>query len=112
MAFKRVARYGQGFQAAFQPFGRISEEIAEINQCCENIGRDPNELTFSVRMYLDPMGIMEKEKSLTGSPAQMQATIAQMESIGVSHILLDPVAPGGIQGRLEAVERLMKSIAD
>jgi probable F420-dependent oxidoreductase len=112
MAFKRVARYGQGFQAAFQPFGRISEEIAEINQCCENIGRDPNELTFSVRMYLDPMGIMEKEKSLTGSPAQMQATIAQMESIGVSHILIDPVAPGGIQGRLEAVERLMESIAD
>ena len=112
MAFKRVAKYGQGFQAAFQSISRISEEIAEIKQCCENIGRDPTELTFSVRMYLDPMGIMEKEKSLTGSTEQIQATVAQFESIGVSHILIDPVAPGGIQGRLTAVESFMESIAD
>lgn len=112
MAFRRVAKYGQGFQAAFQPISRISEEIAEIKQCCENIDRDPNELTFSVRMYLDPMGIMEKEKSLTGSREQIQAIVAQFESIGVSHILMDPVAPGGIQGRLAAVESFMESIAD
>jgi probable F420-dependent oxidoreductase len=111
MAFRRVARYGQGFQAAFQPLSRIREEIDEIRQCCENIGRDPVELTFSVRMYLDPMGIMEKEKSLTGTPEQMQVTVAQMASIGVSHILLDPVAPGGIQGRLEAVETFMGIMA-
>ncbi len=112
MAFRRVAQYGQGFQAAFQPMSRISEEIEEISQCCESIGRDPAELTFSVRMYLDPMGIMEEEKSLTGSPEQIQATVGQLEKIGVSHILIDPVAPGGIQGRLAAVERLMGSLAD
>jgi hypothetical protein len=38
----------------------------------------------------------------------MQVAVAQMASIGVSHILLDPVAPGGIRGRLEAVETFME----
>ena len=108
LAFQRVAKYGQGFQAAFQPFDRIKEEINEIHQCCDSIARDPKELTFSVRMYLDPKGMMEPEKSITGNQDQMLATIEQMKSIGVSHILLDPVAPGGIDGRLEAVERFME----
>jgi probable F420-dependent oxidoreductase len=107
-AFKRVARYGQGFQAAFQPFDRVREEIEEVHRCCEDIHRDPEELTFSVRMYLDPNGMMDPEKSITGNEDQMQTTIEQMKSIGVSHILLDPVAPGGTTGRLEAVEQFME----
>ncbi|HIL98683.1 MAG TPA: TIGR03619 family F420-dependent LLM class oxidoreductase, partial [Pseudomonadales bacterium] len=110
LAFHRVAKYGQGFQAAFQPFDRIKEEISEIHACCETIGRDPKELTFSVRMYLDPKGMMEPEKSITGNQEQILATIEQMRSIGVSHILLDPVAPGGVDGRLEAVEQFIEFV--
>jgi len=112
LAFQRVAKYGQGFQAAFQSFERIKEEIKEIHQCCEEVDRDPNELTFSARMYLDPKGMMEPEKSITGSHEQMLATIDQFRSIGVSHILIDPVAPGGLDGRLDAVEQFMEFAND
>ena len=111
-AFRRVAKYGQGFQAAFQPIKRIREEIAEIRQCCEAINRDPAELTLSVRVYLDPGSVMEESKSISGSRDQMLATIEDMKAIGVSHIVLDPVAPGGISGRLEAVEVFMTDVVD
>ena len=107
-AFERVARYGQGFQAAFQPIARIKDEITEVRECCEILNRDPEELTFSARVYLDPNGVMESEKSITGSAQQIQDTIGAMDAAGISHLLLDPVAPGGIAGRLDAVERFMQ----
>lgn len=107
-AFERAAKYGQGFQAAFQPVARIKDEITEVRQCCEDLQRDPAELTFSARVYLDPKGVMESEKSITGSAQQMQDTIGELEAAGISHLLLDPVAPGGITGRLDAIERFMQ----
>jgi len=42
----------------------------------------------------------------------MLATIDQFRSIGVSHILIDPVAPGGLDGRLDAVEQFMEFAND
>ena len=52
-AFERVARYGHGFQAAFQPLEVVKDEIAAIHRCCEAIDRDPAELTMSIRVDLD-----------------------------------------------------------
>jgi|TARA_Y100000310_G_scaffold86746_1_gene83632 probable F420-dependent oxidoreductase len=109
-AFERVARHGHGFQAAFQPIARIVQEIEEIHRCCAAIGRDPAELTLSVRVYLDPNGVMESDKSIAGSTGQMQDTIGELAAIGVSHVLLDPVAPGGILGRLDAIERFIQDV--
>ena len=110
-AFRRAARYGQGFHAAFQPLSIIEKQINEVKRCCEAINRDPDELTWSTRVYLDPDSLMESSKSIAGSRQQMLSTIAQMEAIGLSHVVLDPVAPGGITGRLEAVERFMLEVA-
>ena len=109
-AFRRAARYGQGFHAAFQPLSIIEKQINEVKRCCEAINRDPDELTWSTRVYLDPDSLMESSKSIAGSRQQMLSTIAQMEAIGLSHVVLDPVAPGGITGRLEAVERFMLEV--
>lgn len=111
IAFDRVARYGQGFQAAFQSIDVIKEEIDAIRRSCEAIDRDPDDLTMSVRVYLDPDSRMEASKSIAGKPEQMLATIAAMKAIGVTHMVLDPVAPGGIPGRLAAVERFMAEVA-
>ena len=74
-------------------------------------GRDPDELTLSLRVYLDPAGVMKPEHSLAGSPEVMRERIAEFERIGVSHVLLDPVARGGVSGRLEAVCRFMEDVA-
>ena len=110
-AFERVARYGQGFQAAFQPLEVVKEEIDAVHRCCEAIDRDPAELTMSVRVYLDPNELMESAKSIAGTREQMLSSINKMEEIGISHVVLDPVAPGGVSGRLQAVEQFMEEVA-
>ena len=50
-------------------------------------------------------GLADPRKGLRGGIDDMRATVAELEAIGVSHLLLDPVAPGGGEGRLAAVER-------
>ena len=66
---------------------------------------------LSIRLYLDPEGSMPASKSVGGSPEQMLDTIGQWSAIGVDHILLDPVAPGGVNGRRDAMERFMVDVA-
>jgi len=110
-AFRRVARFGQGFHAAFQPIATIRDEIERVRQCCEDVGRDPREITLSTRVYLDPGAVMENAKSIAGSKAQMQDRVGELAAIGLSHIVLDPVAPGGVDGRLAAVEQFMTEVA-
>ena len=54
---------------------------------------------------------MEPAKSLAGSLDQMVETIGHMEEVGISHVLLDPVARGGIKGRLGALGDFMTNVA-
>ena len=50
---------------------------------------------LSIRLYLDPERLDAGGKSIAGSPAEMVDTVGRWAAIGVDHILLDPVAPGG-----------------
>jgi alkanesulfonate monooxygenase SsuD/methylene tetrahydromethanopterin reductase-like flavin-dependent oxidoreductase (luciferase family) len=111
VAFRRVAHYGQAFHAAFQPRNEIANAWGQVQQECEAIGRDPSELTLSLRIYLDPAGAMPSAKSIAGSKVQMLETIAECQEIGISHLLLDPVARGGVPGRLDAVRAFMEDVA-
>ena len=110
-AFRRVARFGDAFHAAFQqldtsrPAGRGSRELVA------EAGRDPASVRLSIRLYLDPEGSMPAGKSIAGSPAEMLDTVGRWPAIGVDHILLDPVAPGGLAGRRAAMERFMLDVA-
>ena len=54
---------------------------------------------------------MTPAKSIGGSTEQMLDTIGQWQAIGVDHILLDPVAPGGFPGRMKAMESFMTDVA-
>ena len=110
-AFKRAAHYGTGFHAAFQPLATVVEEFAAVKRYAEAAGRDPEALTLSLRVFLDSAGVMDPEKSIGGSVAEMQARIAELETAGVNHILLDPVARGGIEGRLNAVNDFIQNVA-
>ena len=71
----------------------------------------PSEVTLSIRLYLDDTGTMEADKSIAGSAEEMADAAGRWGEIGVSHILLDPVARGGFEGRLAAVERFMSDVA-
>jgi len=110
-AFERTARFGHGFHAAFQPLDVVAREWQAVRAACVARKRDPNELTLSLRLYLDPAGQMEPEKSIAGSPAQMRDRLAELAAVGVSHVVLDPVARGGVQGRLDAVRAFMGDVA-
>lgn len=106
-AFRRAARFGHGFHAAFQPLAVVEREWAAVRTECEALGRDPAELTLSLRLYLDPECRMEPEKSIAGGPAEMRDRLAALRAAGVSHVVLDPVARGGVAGRLDAVRAFM-----
>lgn len=110
-AFRRTARFGDGFHAAFEPIDRVEAEWEAIGKACDDIERDRDEITLSVRLYLDPEGRMEPEKSITGSTAQMLEEVARWQDIGVTHIGLDAVAGGGAAGRLDALREFMTEVA-
>ncbi len=110
-AFRRVARFADGFHAAFQPIGEVQAAWMRIRQLAVEAGRDPSSLRLSLRLYLDPASSMPPAKSIGGSKEQMLDTIGAWQAIGVDHILLDPVAPGGFAARRQAIESFMTDVA-
>ncbi|MEM7504262.1 MAG: TIGR03619 family F420-dependent LLM class oxidoreductase [Pseudomonadota bacterium] len=109
-AYRRAARFGQAFHAAFEPLDDVANGWAQVRNACEERGRDPDELRLSLRMFLDPAGVMDPAKSIAGSVGEMCDIVGAARQTGISHILLDPVARGGVQGRLEAISRFMEDV--
>ncbi|MGD8415619.1 MAG: LLM class F420-dependent oxidoreductase [Pseudomonadales bacterium] len=101
-AYRRAARFGSGLHAAFEPLDVVGDAWQRVLEHTEAAGRDPGGMTLSVRLYLDTVGSMEPAKSIQGSAAEMQAQVARWRDIGVGHLVLDPVAPGGVPGRRDA----------
>jgi probable F420-dependent oxidoreductase len=110
-AFARTAQFGDGFHAAFESVERVTQEWEDIGKACEAIGRNRDEIELSVRVYLDPAGAMEPEKSLQGSPDQMAETVAAWRDIGVTHLSMDVVSAGGASGRLDVLRSFMTEVA-
>ena len=110
-AFRRTARFGQAFHAAFEPQETVAAEWAGVGEQCDEIGRDRSEIELSTRLYLDPEARMGAGVSLQGSAEQMIDTVAQWAGIGVSHLLLDVVGPGGADGRLDILRAFMADVA-
>lgn len=110
-AFRRTARFGHGFHAAFEKLDTVADEWAQIREECEKVGRDPDEIELSLRLYLDATGTMEPEKSIAGTTEEMLDTIGRISDVGITHVLLDPVARGGIEGRLDALRAFMSDVA-
>lgn len=110
-AFRRTAKYAEAFHAAFQTPDTVADEWHKVRQACEELGRDPKEVRLSLRVFLDPAGVMPPDHSLRGNVDEMLAGVARLRAIGVDHILLDPVARGGAAGRLEAVTRFLQDVA-
>lgn len=109
-AFRRTVRYGDGFHAAFQSLETVKEHWARVGTLAEEAGRDPAEIELSLRVYLDFEGAGDPAKSLSENPARMREQIAQYAEAGVSHLVLDIVARGGISGRQEAMERFASDV--
>jgi probable F420-dependent oxidoreductase len=110
-AFRRAARYGDAYHAAFQPLAEVAHGWERVHELAAANDRAADGLRLSVRLDLDPAGAMPAAKSITGSPEQMLDMVSAWAGIGVDHILLDPVARGGVQGRLNALEAFVGDVA-
>jgi probable F420-dependent oxidoreductase len=109
-AFRRVVRSGDGFHAAFTPLADLGQQWARVRELCEQAGRDPATVTCSARVFLDPAGIGRPEVSVTGSSEQIVEQVAAYAAVGVSHLLLDITARGGVAGRTEAMRRFAAEV--
>lgn len=109
-ALRRAARYGDGLHAAFTDPAGVRESWETLRTICEEQGRDRSELELSLRLYLNFGEGSDEKKSLTGTVDQMVERIGEYAEIGVSHIILDIVARGGADGRLEAMQRFVNDV--
>lgn len=106
-AFKRTARFGDCFHAAFEPIDVVADEWKRVLDLTERAGRNPDDMQLSIRLYLDPTSSMKPAVSVAGSAEQMADTLGTWGEIGVDHVLVDITAPGGPPARLEALQSFM-----
>lgn len=109
-AFRRTARFGDCFHAAFEPLDRVADEWKRVLELTAEAGRDSTAMQLSVRLYLDPASNMKPALSIAGSPEQMIDTMGSWRGIGVDHVLVDITAPGGPSARLEAMQTFMTDV--
>jgi len=102
-AYVRAARNASGFHAAFDPLPVLHAHGKGLEAACAAVGRDPADLTVSARWYLDPGGIASADTSLFGTPDHMVAQIELLREAGIRYMVLDPVAQGPIDRRLDAL---------
>ena len=90
-AYRRVARFGDGFHAAWSAPDVMGQQIREVFKECESIGRLGTDLTFSVRAgYGVTQGSAPQPAAgLLGPPRRIADEIARYADVGVSHVVLD-----------------------
>jgi alkanesulfonate monooxygenase SsuD/methylene tetrahydromethanopterin reductase-like flavin-dependent oxidoreductase (luciferase family) len=109
-AFRRAARVGDCFHAAFEPQETVSYEWQRVRDLATERGRAATELSLSVRLYLDPESRMPAPVSIAGSTERMIHTMSEWAAVGAGHVLVDITAPGGPEGRLEALRHFMLDV--
>ncbi len=110
-AYRRTARFGNTFHAAFQTEDQLRAHVSGVKAACEAISRDPAEVSFSTRLYLDLDGSADARKSLVGTPQQMADTAGRIRDIGYSHLLLDITGRGGPERRLDGLRTVIAEVA-
>ena len=90
-AYRRVARFGDGFHAAWSTPEIMGDQIRAVWKCCGDVGRLGTDLTFSVRAGY---GIRDQPSSqatasLVGPPPFIAQQIGRYADVGVSHIVLE-----------------------
>ncbi len=109
-AFRRCARFGDCLHAAFTPLEELKVHYARTRALAAESGRDPAGVALSVRVFLDFDGTADPKKALQGDASRMLAEVERYREAGVTHILLDILARGGVAGREEAMERFASEV--
>jgi probable F420-dependent oxidoreductase len=100
-AIRRAARAGDGWHPSHLTTDELRRGIAALHAECDRGGRSPDEVTVATRRKLLLTGSppeAERDRVLTGSASAIAATMAELEHVGVAHLLVE--LPGSSQAEL------------
>ena len=111
-AYRRAARYGDNFHsvASTTPPSEVQQQWEAVHRFAEEQGRDPDSVALSLRAWLRYGAEDIGDGSFSGSDDQIVESIERWAAIGVSHIAMDIVSPGGIEQQVESIERFAANV--
>jgi probable F420-dependent oxidoreductase len=100
-AVRRAARAGDAWHPSHLTVDELRRRIPELHAECERAGRSPDDVTVSTRrrLVLAPAPAdADPERVLQGDPGEIAATVAELERVGVTHLIVE--IPGATEGEL------------
>ncbi len=93
-------------------FDEVPGMLAEIDDVCREVGRDPTTLTKSmevlVRTVPAPADVPAEEHEVRGDPAAIAAHLRRLADLGLDHlqVQLRPRSVEGVEAFAPVIERL------
>jgi probable F420-dependent oxidoreductase len=102
-AVRRAARAGDAWHPSHLTLAELRRRIPELHTECERAGRSPDDVTVTTRrkLVLGPSPTdadADAERVLHGDPGAIAATVAELEQVGVAHLIVE--IPGSSEGEL------------
>ena len=100
-AVRRAARAGDAWHPSHLTVEELRRQIPELRAECERAGRSPDEVAVTTRRKLVLDGSpadADADRVLQGDAGAIAATVAELEQVGVSHLIVEP--PGSSEGEL------------
>ena len=100
-AMRRAARAGDAWHPSHLTVEELRRRIPELQAECERAGRAPEEVTVTTRRKLVRDAAppdADPERVLQGDPGAIAATVAELEQVGVTHLIVE--IPGSSAGEL------------
>src|SRR3954454_19843644 len=101
-AVRRAARSGDAWHPSHLTVDELRRQIPELHAECERAGRSPDDVAVATRRRLvrgpSSSDDGEPERLLAGDAGAIAATVAELERVGVSHLVVE--VPGSSEGEL------------
>jgi probable F420-dependent oxidoreductase len=96
-AVRRAARLGDAWHPSHLTVDELRRQIPDLRAECERAGRSADEVTVTTRRKLVQTPT-DDGRVLQGDAAAIAATVAELEQVGVSHLIVE--LPGSSEGEL------------
>src|SRR3954454_770989 len=98
-AVRRAARAGDAWHPSHLTVDELRRQIPQLRDECERAGRSADEVTVATRRKLlrSPTEA-EAERVLQGGAGAIAATVAELERVGVAHLIVE--IPGSSEGQM------------
>lgn len=108
-AFRRTAKYGDAFHAAFAPPALLAEQWKQVGRACETIARDPAAVSLTSLLRLNFDGGDLGAGEVGGSTEQVIDQLQQYTDVGLEHAAFFVIGRGH-EARIDAIERFASEI--